>query len=212
MKTREKILLASLVLFNDEGEANVTTVDIANELDISPGNLYYHFHGKEEIIEELFSAFELELSDILQAPLQKSLSPQDAWFYLYIVFEQLFKHRYLYRNLNDILQRYPDIDRRFRKLLNLKLQAAEAVAEELVAAGILDTTGTPLSRLCDNVVLNLTFWLNYNSLREKNCADEITIHRGVFHLMSLVAPYLTADFRYFYDECCTLFDVLTKDA
>ena len=38
------------------------------------------------------------------------------------------------------------------------------------------------------------------------------VHRGVFHLMSLVAPYLTADFRYFYDECCTLFDVLTKDA
>lgn len=83
MKTREKILLASLALFNDEGEANVTTVDIANELDISPGNLYYHFHGKEEIIEELFSAFELELSDILQAPLQKKpKSPRRLVLYI----------------------------------------------------------------------------------------------------------------------------------
>lgn len=212
MKTREKILLVSLSLFNDEGEANVTTVDIANELDISPGNLYYHFRGKEEIIEELFSAFELELSDILDAPLQQGLSPQDAWFYLYIVFEQLFKHRYLYRNLNDILQRYPDLDKRFRRLLDLKLRAAQAVAEELVASGILDGSTTPVARLCDNVVLNLTFWLNYDSLRKSDCGDEITIHRGVFHLMSLVAPYLTPDFRYFYDECCALFEALTKDA
>ncbi|WP_372864208.1 TetR/AcrR family transcriptional regulator [Spongiibacter sp.] len=211
MKTREKILLASLVLFNDEGEANVTTVDIANELNISPGNLYYHFHGKEEIIQELYSGFELELTDILEAPLQNSLSPQDAWFYLYIVFEQLFKHRYLYRNLNDILQRYPEIDRRFRKLLELKLRSAQAVADELVAANILDASDIQLSRLCDNVVLNLTFWLNYNSLRERHCRDDLTIHRGVFQLMSLIAPYLTDDFRYFYDDCCALFEVLSRD-
>ena len=88
MKTRDKILLASLTLFNDEGEGNVTTVDIANELDISPGNLYYHFHGKEQIILELYAGFELEMVDILEAPLEQSLDAQDAWFYLYIVFEQ----------------------------------------------------------------------------------------------------------------------------
>ena len=128
MKTRDKILLASLTLFNDEGEGNVTTVDIANELDISPGNLYYHFHGKEQIILELYAGFELEMVDILEAPLEQSLDAQDAWFYLYIVFEQIFKHRYLYHNLNDILQRYPDIDRRFGRLLDLKRRAASAVA------------------------------------------------------------------------------------
>ena len=64
MKTRDKILLTSLKLFNDEGEPSVTTVDIANELDISPGNLYYHFHGKEAIIAELFDAFEVELVEL----------------------------------------------------------------------------------------------------------------------------------------------------
>jgi AcrR family transcriptional regulator len=85
MKTRDRILVTSLLLFNEEGEPNVTTVDISNEMDISPGNLYYHFKGKEAIIEALFNRFEVELSDILRAPLEKALSVEDSWFYLYVV-------------------------------------------------------------------------------------------------------------------------------
>ena len=68
MQTRDRILHTSLELFNIEGEADTTTIDIANELDISPGNLYYHFKGKDQIIAQLFSQYEHAMANTLAAP------------------------------------------------------------------------------------------------------------------------------------------------
>ncbi|MEO8411637.1 MAG: TetR/AcrR family transcriptional regulator, partial [Propionivibrio sp.] len=67
-RTRERILEASLRLFNDFGEPNVTTTVIADDLNISPGNLYYHFHNKDEIVEAIFAGFEQEIDEILTVP------------------------------------------------------------------------------------------------------------------------------------------------
>mgnify|MGYP000613213232 CR=1 FL=1 len=208
MKTRDRILQTSLALFNAEGEANVTTVDIANEMDISPGNLYYHFKGKEEIVGNLFNTFDHEFQQILDAPAAGSLNSEDAWFYLYVVFEHIFNYRFLYRNINDIMERYSGINRQFRRLLFHKLDAADAISKELIEKGIMVIPENQRIRLCENIALNLTFWLNYDQLRRQDMPNELLIHQAVFQIMSIVAPHLAEEFNGFYQECATTYEEL----
>ena len=49
-RTAERILEVTLDLFNRFGEPNVSTTLIAGALGISPGNLYYHFPAKDELV------------------------------------------------------------------------------------------------------------------------------------------------------------------
>lgn len=210
MKTRDKILLASLVLFNEEGEPNVTTVDIANEMDISPGNLYYHFKGKGLIIAELYESFDSELVDILNAPLEKALNTEDSWFYLYIVFEHLYKFRFFYQNLSDILQRDEKINKRFRRLLDKKYQATETLLTLLADKGVITLSDTDNTEICENIILVLTHWLTHARFRNMPASEVELIHRGVFQIMSLVAPYFSESYQHIYQECRELYQRLLE--
>ena len=206
MKTRDRILETSLALFNDEGEAHTTTIDIANEMNISPGNLYYHFKGKDQIIAELFQQYELALSSTLAAPIEKPLSTkagqvEDNWYYLYVVMEEMYQYRFLYHNLDDILQRYPNIRRSFKRLIQLKRAALFAICKALLEQEIIDARDQQLLGLVDNMTLTLTFWFNYDQLLHDDRQPEITIHQGVLQLLTMVAPYLGDKELSFYRDC-----------
>jgi len=200
MKTRDRILYTSLLLFNEEGESNTTTVDIANELDISPGNLYYHFRGKDVIIGELFDLFERDIGEVLSAPVDKALSVEDNWFYLYVVFEEIYNYRFLYRNLDDLLERFPALKKRFRRILSQKRAAVGAVWTTLSAAAGVSPGGEETDALVDNVVLLLNYWFNYERLLHEEFPPALVIHRGVYQLLNMLAPYLGEHQRDFYRQ------------
>ena len=66
-RTAERILEVTLDLFNRFGEPNVSTTLISAELGISPGNLYYHYPAKDELINALFMRYERALGELLPA-------------------------------------------------------------------------------------------------------------------------------------------------
>jgi len=215
MKTRDRILVTSLALFNEEGEADTTTIDIANEMDISPGNLYYHFKGKDQIIAELFTQYELALSDTLTAPIQGPLagsdSVEDNWYYLYVVLEEMYQYRFLYHNLDNLLQRYPGLRRGFKRLIQLKRAALFAICQALLQQSVIEARDQQLLGLVDNMTLTLTFWFNYDQLLYEQRGQGITIHQGVLQLMTMMAPYLGDEELRFYRDCEAIYASMLKN-
>ncbi len=201
MKTKEKILQASLLLFNEEGEPNVTTVDIANELEISPGNLYYHFKGKEIIIETLFARFENSFAEILHAPIKKELKVDDSWYYLHVVFEEIYHYRFIYHNINELLFRYASLGKKFRRLLNIKFQTARTVISSLRDVDILVIDQKDIDILVSNIVMTVTYWIAYSILCDEKQDEKTIINKGVFQVLSLISPYLGEGKKEFLEFC-----------
>jgi AcrR family transcriptional regulator len=56
-RTRDRVLSAALELFNERGAGSVSTNHVAERAGISPGNLYYWFSDKNEIVRELYAQF-----------------------------------------------------------------------------------------------------------------------------------------------------------
>ncbi len=97
MKTKDRILLTSIELFNRSGVVAVTTNHIARALDMSPGNLYFHFANKEEIIRGIFKIMCDETYDLWKT--QKGsglLHPLDL---IEKNFEIFWKYRFFHREM-----------------------------------------------------------------------------------------------------------------
>src|SRR3990167_10560669 len=158
MKTRDRILEVSLLLFNEEGEGELSSVDVANALEISPGNLYYHFKGKDAIIRALFDRFEEEMQVILRGSRGGLASLEDNWVYIYILLEEIYDFRFFYRDLAGLLARYPDLAVRFRSLVAAKRQTIARILGDLERLGLLDIDASLKKPPTDPNITTPTFW------------------------------------------------------
>jgi AcrR family transcriptional regulator len=198
MKTRDRILHASLALFNQFGEPNVTTLQIADELDISPGNLYYHFKNKTEIVNELFGWYEIEIKECLQIP-ELSIDVEDQWLLIHLIFETIARFNFIYKDLVNILVRYKHLESRFKRILEKKRNTTFEICEALSKEGLLEASNMEIHALCENIVMTFCYWLSYSSVRASK-HDDTQLNEGVYQVMSLVAPYLVEQAREMIEE------------
>ncbi|TDR37377.1 TetR family transcriptional regulator [Tahibacter aquaticus] len=190
-RTRERILEIALVMFNSQGEPNVTTNHIADELEISPGNLYYHFRNKDDIVEQLFAAYETRMDQALLVPEERLPTLEDIWMQLHRVFECMWDFRFLYRDLVDILSRNRKLKLHFGRMLNRAASSASEVLKGLAQAEILRATADEIRASAENVLLLTTFWLNFNAVRNSRVdPSQEDLNQGIYQVMLLIAPFL----------------------
>lgn len=187
--TRERILETSLAMFNEQGEPNVTTNHIADELEISPGNLYYHFRNKDDIIEHLFARYEERMDQALVSPGGRLPGLEDIWLQLHLVFECIWEYRFLYRDLVDILSRNRKLRLHFARILRRASENAVEVLRGLARAGIVRASADEIEAAANNILLVATFWLNFSAVRGERDEDQ-AIRLGIVQVMMIIAPFL----------------------
>ena len=192
MKTRDRIIHSATELFNDQGERNITTNHIAAHLGISPGNLYYHFHGKEPLVMGLFERFQAELAPLLDPPHEAELGAEDYWLFLHLIVERLASYRFLFQDLSNLSGRLPKLARGIRQWLNQLKRTLASLLARLKALGQLRSDTPALGQLVEQITLTLLFSLDYQ--RILGAQGEVRL--VVFQVMMLVAPHLTDEPRH----------------
>ena len=187
--TRERILDTSLVMFNTSGEPNVTTNHIADELEISPGNLYYHFRNKDDIVAHLFARYEERIDRVLVVPDDRLPDLEDLWMQLHAVYECIWDYRFLFRDLVDILTRNRKLRLHFARILKRAADNATGVMRAMVRAGVMRASPDEIRATADNILVIATFWLNFSAVRgERN--EQEAIRLGIHQVIMLLAPFL----------------------
>jgi len=199
-RTRERILETALALFNRLGEPNVTTADVANEMEISPGNLYYHFRNKGEIIAELFGAFERTVAPLLVQPEGRPPDVEDLWLLLHLLFEAMWEHRFFFRDLDEILSRDARLAARFARLMRRGSHTVIELCRGMVATGAMSATEREIAALADNVALVATYWISYQNITREHAQSEVNLDRAAYQVLSLIAPFLRGDARALLDR------------
>ena len=198
-RTAERILEVTLDLFNRFGEPNVSTTLISAELGISPGNLYYHYPAKDELINSLFDRYERALNELLRAA-DGVRNVEDAWLFFHMLFELIWQYRFLYRDLNDLLSNNRRLETHFQFVLKNKSKAVQSILDGLGRGNAVRIEARDVEPVATAMVVLLTYWLSFEYVRDPRKALEpdsagAALLRGAFHVLSLLLPYLDAEQR-----------------
>ena len=199
-RTRERILETSLSLFNRLGEPHVTTADIADEMNISPGNLYYHFRNKDDIIGELYAAYEASLLPLLTVPDDPPPGVEDLWFMLHLLFERMRDYRFLFRDLDEITSRNRKLASRFADVVQRGERTMIELCRSLVRTGKMRASEREIGAIAANATLVSTYWMSWQRVigvrRGANAeADAMSLDHAAYHVLALIAPFLLGEGR-----------------
>ena len=191
-KTRNRILVTSLLLFNEHGEPNTTTNDIADEVDISPGNLHYHFRKKEQVVEALLDEFRADARRVLQPPEEFPVSIDDFWVFLHLLLECTAAYRFLFRDLESLTEKYPHVGRALGHFAKGLAAVFELYLRELAKSGELDVSEDDAAIVSRNLAVIALFSERFDGLTGRTDSADDTALRTAGSILNALKPWSAA--------------------
>jgi AcrR family transcriptional regulator len=194
MKTPDKIIDAAIELFNQRGTKNVTTNHIAAAIGISPGNLYYHFRNKQDIIRAIFEQMDAygldQYLQIASSAQPGSLELLERTFVM--IQEYNWRYRFFKRELTALVMDDPVLQERFQQTNKAMLGVIRQANEQAIAAGSLKPMDeAQMALFCEAIWLVALFWPNYLEVSGE-LVNEASLRRGIDLLRIIILPYLNA--------------------
>jgi len=201
VNTYTRIINASLALFNEEGERNISTNHIAAHLGISPGNLYYHFRNKDEIIVQLFKRY----SEALLVYLNEAVLPsnvEDSINYMAGIYDVMWEYRFLFSDVNTLLARSAELLGEHNTFTQAKVSPLLVnLLTQLNGLNIISADQTAMNDLAVNMWMVTKYWFDFDSsLRGRAKLTEDSKVRGISRTLSLLRPYLLPEHRAEFDQ------------
>lgn len=200
MKTKDKILKASLELFNEQGERNVSTNHIAAKLGISPGNLYYHFRNKQQIVYQLFLSYENEVRGFMGVPEGRTVTFQDKVKYLEEILDSMWENRFLHRDLQHILQEDEKLRAAYRDFSSRTVQDGRLILEKMAESGILNASSEQLDALILNIWMIVVSWSSFLQsiaiqTNQTGTVNKALLKRAIYQIIAMEEPFLCESIR-----------------
>lgn len=187
---KHRILEAACTLFNEQGVVSITTNHIAKDLKISPGNLYFHYSNKEEIIRELFKMMCAEIYLIWALPKKGDthLNPDQMVDFSFDVF---WKYRFFHREMYHMRRQDPGLGDLWKLHLNKTMRLWKTHYRLWVNEGISKpiTDQSEIQFLAEVVLITASTFLQFYESRERP-AHRNSLRRGQDHVMRIMGRYL----------------------
>ncbi|MCX7294352.1 TetR/AcrR family transcriptional regulator [Janthinobacterium sp.] len=155
---------------------------------------------RERILELSLRLFN-EFGDPTSRCCRLSLPPKVSrmcWLYAGpagLMFELIWRYRFFYRDLNDLLSRNRKLELHFKLILAHKIKVATQLCEDLRSEQSLEASDMEVAAMATNMVVVATYWLSYEYVRnprkyseQQSMSDALA--RGCYQVLSLIGPYL----------------------
>ena len=193
VSTKERIVEVAVGLFNDKGTGAVSTNHIAEAAAISPGNLYYHYRNKQEIILAAYKQALIAYDDVWERAGTAEPTPETMYRLLQDTFGTQWRYRFLQRELPALVRRDEALRRLYRETQERRLAFYRRLVAGWVASGLTEPIDD--RRLDDLVTASWVVgdqWVTY--LESMGCAgDETEVRRGARLVLEVFRPHFTAE-------------------
>ncbi|WMN12054.1 TetR/AcrR family transcriptional regulator [Marivirga salinae] len=193
-KTKDKILKCALSLFNEKGVSQVSLRDISADMEISLGNLTYHFKKREEIIEALY----LDLVSKLDHAFEKELLTENSFELLFeipsVTLSCFYEYRFLMLDFVYINRNHDMIRNHYQKLMKVREHQFESLIQALINAKLIreEIIDNEYKYLFQNLRIVGDFWLSANYIDKNISVKQKDVIEGTQLLNQIIFPYLTA--------------------